>query len=57
MSFRHLMILLVVGTSYSLAAAGSSSVFRNKRSINLNGVRLKLAATHVSQHSTISLVF
>lgn len=55
MLIRDVMILLVTGMS--LTAAGSSSTFNKKRSVNLNGVRLKFAATHVSQHSTIILDF
>jgi hypothetical protein len=57
MSIRYVMILLVVVISYSMTAAGPSSIFHKKRSVNLNGVRLKFAATHVSQHSTIILGF
>jgi hypothetical protein len=53
MPFRHVMTLL--GISYFLVVVGSSSAPRNEKSGNLNGVHLKFAATHVSQHYAISL--
>lgn len=49
-SRRYMLILLVMmGTPYSLRVAGSLSAFRsNKKLGNLNGATLKFAATHVS---------
>ncbi|EFX80845.1 hypothetical protein DAPPUDRAFT_242836 [Daphnia pulex] len=46
MLIRDVMILLVTGMS--LTAAGSLSTFHKKRLVNLNGVRLKFAATHLN---------
>jgi len=47
------MIFLVLGISYACAAANFPSISRNEKSANLNGVRLKFVATHVSQHSPV----
>ena len=55
MSFRHLMILLVMmDTLISLAAAVSQSSYHtNKKADNLNGIELNFASIHVSQHYAI----
>nr|CAH0103993.1 unnamed protein product [Daphnia galeata] len=58
MSFRHLMILLVMmDTLISLAAAVSQSSYHtNKKADNLNGIELNFASIHFPPHNILTLM-